>query len=437
VVTALHVVAGCNRIAIRYPVNGGQLRAARIRRLERRFDLAQLTVENPVSVTPLVAATVVPSSTAPITVWGYPFAVRGLLDTQLRRREQQGTLIDLLNDQVRQEVARAGMPDLNAEVMLLDGGHLMPGHSGAPIIDASGRVVAIADGGLERGAVEVNWAIPAARLTDLSKASAATAPDAPQLSALFSAEIVEQQDLTTFEATTTAAAQPSTTRTSYRCGAGTLVKARSRTLGELQESADDPRALQQLRFASAPFIQDSDRFDVYQELRTGATLVVPAAATIITESELCEVRTNIPDVRQLVRITAAATPIDIQVAALAYERDLTQRLGAGWQVDPSWSYMQPLTRYDGLVANRKGNVQYMPTQFGLFPTAYAFESLVAKGGLFMGVTAVRSGITPQISQQQQLCMISATQPGCAVIRDALRMTALMSIATQLSTFPVG
>lgn len=99
-----------------------------------------------------------------------------------------------------------------------------------------------------------------------------------------------------------------------------------------------------MRLAAGPIIQEDDRFDVYQALRTGATLVVPADATISTADGIYEVRTNVPNVRQLVRITAASTPVDIQAAALAYELDLTRRLGAGWQVDPSWSYAVPLRR---------------------------------------------------------------------------------------------
>jgi hypothetical protein len=152
---------------------------------------------------------------------------------------------------------------------------------------------------------------------------------------------------------------------------------------------------------------------------------------------MCETRTKVPNVRQLVRISTAGTTVDIQQAALAYEWELTQRLGSGWQVDPAWSYPLPLTRYDGLIANRRGNVQYTVTPFGLFGTAYAFETLAAKGGLFMGVTAVRSEVTPQIVQQQQLCILTPTQPGCSAVRDSLRMTALMNIATHLSTFPIG
>src|SRR5688500_6719378 len=52
VVTALHAVAGCSSISVRYAVDGGQLRKAHVTRLVRRFDLALLTIENPVKVTP-------------------------------------------------------------------------------------------------------------------------------------------------------------------------------------------------------------------------------------------------------------------------------------------------------------------------------------------------------------------------------------------------
>ena len=56
-----------------------------------------------------------------------------------------------------------GFPHLNQEVLHLEG-DLLPGDSGAPILNEKGHVVAIGNGGLKRGQVGLGWAIPAAQL---------------------------------------------------------------------------------------------------------------------------------------------------------------------------------------------------------------------------------------------------------------------------------
>jgi hypothetical protein len=440
VVTALHVVAGCTNISVRYAVGGGQLRKAQVTRTLKKNDLALLTVESPVAVKPIGTATTPPSPGESITAWGYPLAVRGLIDTQFRRRATQGTLRDLLTDQLRQEVSAAGMPDLGAEVILLDGGHLLPGHSGAPLVNTAGEVVAIADGGLERGAVQVNWATPAARLGELATSAEKPATNTTLVAQLFSAEVVANDDISTFDASLpkSKSPEPAPTRTAYACGAATLVKTRSRSLSELAQSADDQLGLQQLLKASVGFVQDSDRFDVYQEIRTGATVVVPEGASFSQVSGLCVSRTTSADVRQLISIVSAATPLDIQITSVAYEQQLINFLGPGaWQVDPAWSYFAPLVRFDGLIARRKGTARVVPSQLGFVPDTYVFETLGAKGGLFMGVAAVRTGIAPNEFQQQSQCMAMPNLAGCGPIRIRMRAHALANIATHLSTFPVG
>lgn len=440
VVTALHVVVNCPNITVRYPIQGGLSRTARLDRVIRKYDLALLIVDNPPQVTPLQTATSLPSTDAPITVWGYPSVVRTLLDTQLRRRAAQGTLADLVNENVRKELMSAGMPDLNSEVMLLDG-HLLPGHSGAPIVDATARVVAIADGGLEQGAAEVNWGIPAGRLTELSGSTDRSITNGAAVATLFAAEIVTANESNAFDATVAPRGDPAltVTRTSFRCGSGTLVKMRTRSFSEIAPSADDPVGLAQLVNSSVGFVQPQDRFDVYQELKTGATLVVPEGATISESNGLCVSQRNFPSVRQVVKISTADNLLAAQAVSLTYEQELGQLVGPqGWQPDPAWSYLTPLMRFDGLTARRKGNMQIAMTPFGPMTSGYAFETLLAKGGLFMGVTGVRTGVTPAIYLQQQQCVGTLfLGAGCAAVRNELREIALTSVATHLSTFPIG
>ena len=438
VVTSLHVVAGCGNISIRYTVGGGQLRTARVDRVLPSADLALLSVDNPVAVQPLTSAVTMPGAGAELTVWGYPIQVRGLMDTTFHRRATAGRLEDLLNTALRQEIQNVGMPDLNTDVVLLDGGNLLPGHSGAPLLDRNGQVAAIADGGLERGAVQVSWAIPAGRLADLARSTQRTVNAGSQVGQLFSAELVTAEDTQTFESvvTTTAQAQPSRNRVSYRCGGAVFVYTRTRQLSELRQTADDVIGLDQLINASAGFAQANDRFDIYQELRSGATVVLPAGVQIasIETDRLCLANVVDDIVQMLFHAVAASTPQASQNAGNAYAQLMTIRLGTGWQPDPRWTYTAPIVRFDGLTVWRRANGQFLP---GTGLTRVSFETLASKSGLFMAVTTLRSRINPQSQAAEQQCANFRGGAGCELPLRVLKMQALANIATHLSTFPIS
>lgn len=437
VVTSLHVVAGCGTISVYYSVQGGQVRKARIDRILQAADLALLVVEEPLPVTPLRAASGVPGPSAALTAWGYPANVQRLIDTQFRRRETVGTLSQLLTTALRQEVQRVGMPDLNTDVLLLDNGSLLPGHSGAPLVDASGSVAAIADGGLERGAAQVSWAIPATRLADLARSTQRAFTGAgASVAELFSAELVPV-DTPTVTPTRPAAPdrpRPVAAVASYQCGGATFVFARTRTLAQLRAGADDAQGLNQLVGGASGLVSENDRFDLYQELRSGATVVLPSGARVsaLPGDGTCvaEVGTGL---QMLFHAAAAPTPRDAQNARVAFEQRMTARLGGGWQIDPRWTYAAPVTRFDGLNATRRASFQYAPN--GMVVRT-AFETLVTKAGLFMVVTNLRSGFTPDMLVTEQQCM-GFRAPGCEMPLAMARSIALANLATHLSTFPIN
>jgi hypothetical protein len=48
-------------------------------------------------------------------------------------------------------------------------GNLLPSNSGAPIFNKQGKLVGIGNGGLEKGTVNISWAIPAKYISELEK----------------------------------------------------------------------------------------------------------------------------------------------------------------------------------------------------------------------------------------------------------------------------
>jgi S1-C subfamily serine protease len=433
-VTALHVIAGCSRLAVFYGAQGGRVRTARPARVLRAADLALLTIEDGPVTSPLTVAAQPPTAGEQMRAWGYPFPTRGLIDTLFTRREVTQRLKDLLNDRLRAEVQAAGMPDIEAEVLTLDVGLLLPGHSGAPLVNAAGQVVGVADGGLERGAVAVNWAIPSTRLKELMTSSETLLPGSMAPATLFAADTVAAPVLGAENGRGTSASP----LREWRCGTATLLYVRTRTFAQLSDTADDPSGLRLLAMNGGQLLRPDDTFDLYVDTESGATVVVPARSTLRTAGSLCIADVYGDVLQQIVRVTATGSPAEANAASIEYEQELTKRFSEGpWQLDPSWTYTAPLTRADGLTVRRKGNVQAQQTPFGPAPAKYAFETLAAKGRTFMGVTAFHHNYTLQALQLKQACMVDPNAAGCDAMLQELRRLAQMMVATHLSSFAIS
>jgi hypothetical protein len=95
-----------------------------------------------------------------VAVIGYPIGIdlkeiRSMLKV---RQPPLDTLNNLLDPKTRLNLAKRGSPNPSIKVLNLQG-PLLPGHSGAPILDSQDRVVAVGNGGLRGGTVGHGWAV--------------------------------------------------------------------------------------------------------------------------------------------------------------------------------------------------------------------------------------------------------------------------------------
>lgn len=97
---------------------------------------------------------------AKVTVWGHPLGVT-LKNTNLTVRRPPIELLRtfLTDPDLRERMLQRDSPSPKLGVLSLDG-ILLPGDSGAPILDDQGRVIGVANGGLQGGLGGLNWAIP-------------------------------------------------------------------------------------------------------------------------------------------------------------------------------------------------------------------------------------------------------------------------------------
>lgn len=96
-----------------------------------------------------------------VEVIGYPMGINLLASsTSLKvRKPALEELQRITNAGARKNLAVRNSPALITKVLSVDG-NLLPGHSGAPILDEDQSVIAVGNGGLDVGRIGWGWAIP-------------------------------------------------------------------------------------------------------------------------------------------------------------------------------------------------------------------------------------------------------------------------------------
>lgn len=403
VVTALHVVGGCRRITVNYQ-GIGEREAVLERSLVAR-DLALLRVATPPPVPALSGSAAAPAPNEPVWVYGYGGGRATREDRQLRvtdANRETPLLTHAVDVAVRGELQRLGSPLLDTEVLRVEG-FLVPGDSGAPVLDRAGRVVAVGSGGLQRGTIGAGWAVRARYLTDLSRSTDRTpGPGATGGGALF------------------ALVDPSVAA-EVRCGTLAFRRTRRLTLPALAESSDDRIGLEQIAqsFGTTTAAQFGLRFDLWTEPRSGAAVAVPEGLTITPGPTGCSVpMPGPPGLLELrwtgfaLRVPGLGPHAEAQMASQAFQQVWAQEFMPWLALNPSGSYPEVRTSAGG----NYRRMFWMGQRPGQAPHA-AFETHLAHPVAYVGVVAInRAWNTPQ-----------ARTP------DFARSWLVASLATHLST----
>ena len=276
-------------------------------------------------------------------------------------------LKDLLEPSAEQEIRSLGFPSLDTEIVYLKG-QLLHGFSGSPIVDYRGKLIGIADGGLENGAAGISWCITVSALNDLK-----TATDAFPRSSLKKVNTLFAEEISPSNAKTVSNGQ-----FSFQ-----LIK--SRTFKELDATGNYTQypemgmyqimqALDQEGIAYNNF-----SFDIYLEATTGATIALPKGMELKQENGLFYA-TTIDN--QVVILIALYETYDVMQMSLEFENMLQAATGVyTWQLDSRMSFLVPYYRPDNVVINRKSFFNYQPNR-------YLIEALAAKEFTFFGVATV-------------------------------------------------
>jgi hypothetical protein len=239
-----------------------------------------------------------------LQVFGYPLGVprRDNMPVSVSYATKESPQLNQgLSPDARKELVAQGFPNLSTEVLHLDGGNLVPGHSGAAVIDGEGKVLGIGSGGLASGSAGIGWAVRAQYLRDLPNA-ATTMPK-----------------LGKHAAASFAFAMPSRgAGDSVKCGDLTLYRTRQATLGEIARTSDDPDRIEDLasEIGGVPFDALRARpATIWVEKQSGAAVVVPEDATLTAGSPFCTLSTADPEISVLIR----TVPLPMQEGTVAWD----------------------------------------------------------------------------------------------------------------------
>lgn len=418
VVTSMHVIAGCRRILVYYEDPGAD-RLATLTHVLRRADLALLRVTNPPTGTPLGTAVQAPEENEEVYAVGYYLNVPTANRKSLKLGFGGKRLRQILPPQVTAELERLGYPDVELEIVNLEG-HLLPGMSGAPIVNRAGELVAIADGGLEAGAAGASWGIPVDYLPALPGSTDRMPGGGARVVSLFAVDFTSEAGI------------------AVRCGDLSLQRLRTRPFNEIARSTDDPLGLSQLRNVLA-WADRQFYVDIYQDLESGATVVAPNAISFQTTGPGgCVARAADGALEFHVRGSRIETPQsnqqlwmqEVQSRTIALEEQAFPD-AFRWQPDFQWSYKAPVFRPDGLMVRRKAAGLFTAPNPMDLPNQYAFETLAARGPAAVGIVAKNLDY-PRMSA----CLQNLHFWPCPA-RDVLQLWAQLVWSTHLATFPLN
>jgi|GEM_PF-4287615 len=188
VVTSLHVMDPDpkSKVIVEF---GKMRRLARVKSVLPDADLVLLEVGRPIeNWRPLQHFEPgKPKYKSLVTALGFNKGALGMSTRELIKGYAKPEVLQhLLPGRAAKILAETDIPSVELPIYYLDGS-LLPGYSGAPVVNENGDLIGIGNGGLENGAADVSWVIPAANLTRLTASTVQSLP-APlsKSSALFS-----------------------------------------------------------------------------------------------------------------------------------------------------------------------------------------------------------------------------------------------------------
>jgi hypothetical protein len=280
VVTALHVVAGIPDKDIKvYTDRESKESGAKVIKVLKEADLALLQLDTDLGLTALVLDNVDHNSSKEYYVWGFPHGIFHMSGDDIRfsrSLDPPPTLNSLVNNtDFKFTLEQQGYPLPKVKILRVSS-TIQPGHSGAPILTSTGKVIGVADGGLRSGTARLNWALPANYYVPKLLTSNDPFPSKASLQANLYASYTIVPDNADW-ATQNKIMETKARDNVVEAGNKEITKTWSAGYQEILATMDidDRDEIEEITSAFGINMSNT-RYDVYEDFNTGATITIPA-----------------------------------------------------------------------------------------------------------------------------------------------------------------
>ncbi|MCL9804454.1 serine protease [Flavobacterium amniphilum] len=382
IVTALHLVTGnCSNgsINIFIPSNNtytkGVFYSAKVVKILKSADLAMLEVNIP-KLKPLNSISSNLFIKQNVEALGYPLGAPSKRSIQLRIPfNESKKLRPNLPSSIVAELNKLNFnPDI--EVVHFQGS-LLPGLSGAPIFNNKGQIIAIGNGGLNRGQVGISWGIPSSKILDLENSieNINNIDDSFRKSSeiAFSSEL--PIDMNSFGEDFLIKEKEILQKDMFKIQNIEFYKVAQKSFSDILKYSNDQNALTALINLFQKTNLTKTEFDIYRNFETGLTFVLPHDYKIIKKGNETEFITSHRSLHIKLNYYKLAKNYDI-MDELCENGRLNRPIDSisSWQRSPNYSYPAPILTFDGQYINREGygknsfvngstNIQQLEFQF--------------------------------------------------------------------------
>jgi hypothetical protein len=331
-VTALHGIIGCSTYSVEIP--GTALIISDLKPIFVNLDSDLVILSSDKITATWPRGLTLGASSAAMTSIGFPFGIDQPIETRLTRRNPSTVMLSsLIPSTDKQWFDPRKSPDLNLSVLSIEG-HLTPGDSGGPILNSHGEVVAVADGGLQQGAIEISWAIPLTSSTKwdpyLSKIDQINqlAKDPSQVLFDFSSDVATQAKHT-------------------KCFGADLYPVRTASFVDLVENSDDKNAVRS--YIEMFGVDDVVRtFTIYRSNNSYLNIVTPSGWLLTGTATTCIADSGSGARVEYVLASASTAPT---ANSTLESEELTRFCGSLF--DPIWSRAPKYALQRGVVNGHK------------------------------------------------------------------------------------
>jgi hypothetical protein len=280
IVTDLHVVAGIADKDIKiYTDQEGKSCGASVEKVLKEADLALLKLDADLGLIPLDLQDADPNSTKEYSIWGFPHGIFAMSGDDIRFSRSLAstpTLNSIINgNDLKFTLEKQGYPWPKAQILRISS-TIQPGHSGAPILTSTGKVIGVADGGLREGTARLNWAMPASNYVPRLLTSNDPIPSTRSMQVnLYSSTTTVAIDATEEEQNKELVQEAEDN--TIENGNQSISKTWTASFNEILETMNEEDKKDVMDVVQTYNIDMNDAwFDVYEDYETGATITIPA-----------------------------------------------------------------------------------------------------------------------------------------------------------------